>query len=363
MTASDSAVACTGYPHTLVRVPGKVILSGEHAVVYGTPALACAIQKYAFAKITHARVNGVQLKVPEFGIDQHFTYAQLSQLANQTQGRHKKFLADKGLLSNVVVNPIDFFAAALGASGLLNILSKPQGLVIELTMELVAGGGMGSSAALVVAMLAGAFKHLEQPLTAFELVLKTTQSEHWQHGHSSGLDPYVCVMGGLQHYQKGVGERQLLKHLPQCFLVTTGKPQSSTGDCVALVKQQNFAPSLWQQFAAVEESLRHTLAGYTPANTAVALHPQAGIINAIKANHQLLDHIGVVPNTVAKFIAHIEVQRGAAKICGAGSVIGDNAGLVLVVGIALRQLEKLCTSHGFGVQTMLPDLQGVFYYD
>jgi mevalonate kinase len=365
MTASDSAarLACS-----FVRVPGKVIVSGEHAVVYGTPALACAIQKYAFAKITSTDVSGVYFKVPEFGIDQHFSHLQLSQLAQKTKLRHQQFLNGTGLLSNVVANPAHFFAAAIGASGLVDVLSNPHGLKIELSMDLVAGGGMGSSAALVAAMLAAAFKHLGRPLTAAQLIAKTTQSEHWQHGRSSGIDPYVCVMGGLQSFQKGTGERQVLNQLRSCFLVTTGKPDSSTGECVEAVNQQNFPPSLWRQFASVQENLLQCMLSNTLASGASSSLGSEGdnethMVNAIAANHRLLQRLGVVPNRVAAFIANIETRGGGAKICGAGSIVGDQAGLVLVVGLAHMDVQEICLNYGYGVEEMLPDLDGVFYCD
>ena len=353
LTAPPAWPPSSCVPCTRVRVPGKVILSGEYAVIYGAPALACAIQKYAFAEASTSDALGVHLKVPEFGIDQQFSLLQLSQLAQRTQSRHKQYLDASGLLPSVVLNPTEFLAAAIGASGLVSLLSNQRGLVIELSMGLVAGGGMGSSAALVAAMLAASFKHLGQPLTSTELVLKTTQSEHWQHGRSSGLDPYVCVMGGLQQYQKGYGERQVLNDVTQYFLVTTGKPKSSTGECVDSVKQQSFPQSLWQEFSTVQENLR----------TAMGLNQGIKVLDAIKTNHQLLQQIGVVPAQVCEFISSIESHGGAAKICGAGSVVGDHGGLVFVSGLEQALIEKLCLSHGYGVQTMRPDLEGVFYFD
>jgi mevalonate kinase len=369
MTAPDSVpspiflASSAGPLCTRVRVPGKVILSGEHAVVYGAPALACAIQKYAFAEVTGSELHGVRLKIPEFGIDQQFSNVQLTHLAQQTQLRHQYFLTNACLLSQVVEKTEDFFAAAIGASGLVDLLPNQHGtssgLTIELTMDLVAGGGMGSSAAMVAAMLAAAFKHLGRPLTSAELISTTTQSEHWQHGHSSGLDPYVCVMGGLQQYQKGQkgkngnGVRQIIKQPVQCFLVTTGKPLSSTGACVEAVKQQNFPLSLWDQFCVVQQNLR----------TAMYLNQYASMLEAIQANHQLLRHIGVVPEVVSEFITSIEAHDGAAKICGAGSVAGDHGGLVFAMGVDQSYLEQLSLSYGYGVQKMLPDLEGVFYFD
>jgi mevalonate kinase len=370
--ASHTRLRCTR-----VRVPGKVILSGEHAVVYGAPALACAIQIYAFAKVTSNELYGVHLKVPEFGIDQQFSYLQLDTLAQQTQSRHRQFVANERLLSSVVSTPEDFLAAALGASGLVNLLSNQDdsstnqatnlttGLTIELTMDLVAGGGMGSSAALVAAMLAASFKHLDQPLTLAALISKTTQSEHWQHGRSSGLDPYVCVMGGVQQYQKGLGQRQMLKPLAPCFLVTTGKPLSSTGECVEYVKQQNFPLALWSQFEIIQENLRQCMLAHSHGDIQEDLDGEnmGAMLNAICANHKLLQHIGVVPSEVAKFIANIEANAGAAKICGAGSIVGNCAGLVFVTGLTQAFLEQLCLSFGYDVQVMQLDLDGVRYLD
>ncbi|HMF31214.1 MAG TPA: mevalonate kinase, partial [Candidatus Lokiarchaeia archaeon] len=37
--------------------PGKIILMGEHAVVYGTPAIACAIQKRSYCEIGFVEDN------------------------------------------------------------------------------------------------------------------------------------------------------------------------------------------------------------------------------------------------------------------------------------------------------------------
>lgn len=345
---------------TRAKVPGKVIISGEHAVVYGAQAIACAIQKYAFAKVTHSDFLGVHLRVNAFGIDQKFTPAQLLAVAQKTQLAHQQYTLGLGSLSDVVAAPDAFFAAAIGASGLVDVLQSRGGLLIELSTNLVAGGGMGSSAALVAAMLAAGFKHLGQPLSAAELVLKTTQSEHWQHGRSSGLDPYVCVMGGLQQYpQRDQHDKTLQNaaHIPQaltlppCFLISSGKPESSTGDCVEFVKQQNFPKSMWQKFNTVQVNLL----------TALQENQQHNLRVAIKANHQLLCHIGVVPKQVSEFIATIEAHKGAAKICGAGSVAGDAAGLVLAVGLEQKMLATLCKEQGYEMQAMQPDFVGVAY--
>jgi hypothetical protein len=53
----------------------------------------------------------------------------------------------------------------------------------------------------------------------------------------------------------------------------------------------------------------------------------------------------VVPAKVQQFIGEMEAQGGAAKICGAGSVLGEAAGMVLV--LAERNPAELCQRYGY----------------
>ena len=350
MTSPQHLTSPTARPCiTKVRVPGKVILSGEHAVVYGTKALACAIQCYAYAHVQDTAKAGFRLTIADFLIDQHYTPSQLQQLALATQTRHQAFIQSRLPLEQVVANPADFFAAALGASEAIDQIKPNHGLHIDLTTDLVVGGGMGSSAALVAAMLAAVFKHLEEPLSKSRLIAKTTQSEHWQHGKSSGLDPFVCINGGLQEYQLGQGQDCNLGGISHSYLVSTGRPQSSTGECVEAVKKRAVDTDVWQQFAQVEAVLLQALDQSSAAD----------LISAVMHNQRLLEQIGVVPTAVAEFIQQVEQCGGAAKICGAGSVAGDQGGLVWVVGIDCKAMVQLAQNSGYTYQPMVPDLEGV----
>jgi mevalonate kinase len=100
----------------------------------------------------------------------------------------------------------------------------------------------------------------------------------------------------------------------------SGKPQSTTGECVAFVKQQNFSKTLWKEFENT------TLAFIT----ALQDKDNAQLITIIQKNHRLLCEIGVVPQPIQAMIAEIERKGGAAKICGAGSVQGNHAGMILI---------------------------------
>ncbi len=78
--------------------------------------------------------------------------------------------------------------------------------------------------------------------------------------------------------------------------------------------------------------------------------------HSIRANHRLLQKIGVVPTKVANFIADIESSGGAAKICGAGAITGDNAGVVLL--LADPGITEIAQRYGYELQTLEVDPYG-----
>ena len=71
----------------------------------------------------------------------------------------------------------------------------------------------------------------------------------------------------------------------------------------------------------------------------------------------LLNEIGVVPGRVCDFVSEVEQAGAAAKICGAGAVAGDNAGMVLVA--ARETPTELCAKYGYEIMTVRPDPLGV----
>ncbi|MFC2304964.1 MAG: GHMP kinase, partial [Cardiobacterium hominis] len=102
------------------------------------------------------------------------------------------------------------------------------------------------------------------------------------------------------------------------YWILSGIPAVSTGESVAHVrKQHGHDASLWQQFAATTTALQ------TALTTGADPRP------ALRENHRLLTHIGVVPAPAAALIRDIETAGGAAKISGAGAHRGDGGGIIL----------------------------------
>ena len=138
--------------------PGKLILFGEHAVVYGHPAIAAAV--------------GLRSTVS------------LWLHAGATHLRNSSFHDDR--LRQAV-------AQCLPA----------HGLAVDIASELPPGRGMGSSASIAVAMVRAAAGLAGESPSQDELFERSLQLERIFHGQPSGVDNAVALRGGLLLYRKG----------------------------------------------------------------------------------------------------------------------------------------------------------------
>ncbi len=68
--------------------------------------------------------------------------------------------------------------------------------------------------------------------------------------------------------------------------------------------------------------------------------------------------IGVVPAAIQQFIADIECAGGAAKICGAGAIRGDAAGIVLIATDDIDSLQPIFKKYQFSSEPIIPQRKG-----
>lgn len=294
------------------RSPGKLILSGEHAVVHGAPALAMAVNRFARAEFSRLETPRIEICV-ESEPELSFGFDELARHLELVRERHARFLQHRINIREVLPTAADFLLAVAA-------LAEPeQGCRVELRSEIPLGCGMGSSAAIALALLKG-FLPDAPPWRLQELAIA---AEQFQHGRSSGLDVAVSLYGGMVYGTRGRFEPVDLP-LPFPFEVWhSGVPASSTGECVTEATRRHHSDSaIWNDFAACTQQLRGSLEN---ANRDVW-------IAALRENHRLLCQLGVVPPAVAEVIAAAEALGGAGKVCGAGSVRGHAAGLVLITG-------------------------------
>ena len=116
-------------PAITASAPGKIILYGEHAVVYGQPAIAAPVSKLRARAVVapdmHAPAGRVHIQAPDIGLD-----ASLNELAED----HPLALTVRLVL------------VELG-------ISNPPAFSIRVKSSIPLAAGMGSGAAVAVAMI------------------------------------------------------------------------------------------------------------------------------------------------------------------------------------------------------------------
>ncbi|MCC5844200.1 MAG: hypothetical protein JJU05_08120, partial [Verrucomicrobia bacterium] len=165
-----------------VFTPGKVILSGEHAIVHGRPAIAASLRAGVTGTFTPISAPELRIHAPPLPTIQ-FPLTALAEHLNAVNMRHAAFLEDKLPVTAILPADTDLLLAAAA-------LARPQsGCEIHLQSTLPPGSGLGSSAAVILTLLKGLLKDPD-PKTLYELALRC---EHFQHGRSSGLDVAACL--------------------------------------------------------------------------------------------------------------------------------------------------------------------------
>lgn len=295
--------------------PGKVILSGEHAVVYGAPALALAVDRHMRVYYEPDRLPTLSWHAQErthvLGLDK------LAALRRRLDSHFERYMRGELSITEILKKPAELAFYAVDMARVLSGLEHRPAGSLRIDSDIPIGAGMGSSAALIAAVLKlfGHFDSLD------ELIRQVRHCERLQHGRGSIIDAATVCSGGLVRLRDGqISHPQL----PEgglgagWFWVFTGTPASSTGACVDRVRRGFEHSVIWSEFGAVTDAIEQALLRGKP------------LTELVRENHRLLTRIGVVPAPLVNLAERVEQRGGAAKVSGAGSVSGDNGGLMLV---------------------------------
>lgn len=160
---------------TISSAPGKIILFGEHAVVYGRPALAVPVtQVHADVEITDRASTGIWIEAPN--IDLH---------------------ADLNLLPSD--HPI---ATVIHNLFFLSRVSPFPKLDIKITSTIPVASGLGSGAAVTVALTRALANHIHYAMTDEQVNAFAYEIEKLHHGTPSGIDNTVVTYAKPVYFVK-----------------------------------------------------------------------------------------------------------------------------------------------------------------
>ena len=321
----------------IAQAPGKVILSGEHAVVHGASAVALAIDRYVKVELT-SESKGFFFELPQEHSNFTTSLAELMILEQELNNRYLKFIKNELTIKEVITSSVELVQYAFAV--LLKRWSclVEGGVRIKVWFGFPLGCGLGGSAAMIIALMTAVTKFYKlKPLNMDEYLQLAREIENLQHGNSSGLDLFLAYHGGHYFFSRTATIKRSLSKL-EFSLINTGKPKCSTGECVSHTSRFfNREPKLVTVFDQLTTMLDQAMVAGKPAI----------VSQCIRENHRLLVKLGVVPSQVVDFIGQVEREGGAAKITGGGAIVGEQGGIVLVVGI--DQIEQLAGKFGYSV--------------
>jgi mevalonate kinase len=266
---------------TSFRAHGKVILLGEHSVVYGHPALAGAL---ADGVTVEAKPGRGVLTIPQW---------------------------------SCVIDPaIDVDAALARAYAEIRQRAGAPALDLVLTFHLPTGAGLGSSAAMAVAV------GRALGLDGAALADAAMASETVIHGKPSGLDHTVSIAGGFGLFTRAGGLSPLRASPLSIVIGHTGKARDTKGRVARVAELVNErGGEVRERFAAIE-----SLVGRGADAVARGSYGELGA--AMNENQRHLEALEVSCPEIER-MCRIAREAGAfgAKLTG-----GGGGGCVIAVG-------------------------------
>ncbi len=271
------------------HAPGKVILTGEHAVVYGYPAVAVPLHDLKAQASVVPASPGYGTLIAALDLQRH---TRLHNPSPQMQP-----------LAQAV-------AATLSAVG----WTEEPDWVVQVQSQIPVARGLGSGAAVCCALVRAVSQAASRSLELEVQNRIVHASERLLHGSPSGIDSLAVVHGLPLYFQKGHPPRFFQpRQCPAFLLADTGMsaPTSEAVTKVARLRRErpNAVEGWMQEIGGISGALYKALTQADP----VELGP------LLNANQELLRRLGVSSVANEKLIqAALEAGAPAAKVTGAG---------------------------------------------
>jgi mevalonate kinase len=325
---------------------------GEHAVVYGRPALVAAVDLRLFARFSAGATPGrLRIELPGLAAGCDSAWPEVLGYARQARERWERYAAEPGPEAFRALrgaDPLHLVKVALGeAAAALPALPAEDVESLDLRVEshLPVGSGMGSSAAAALAVVAGYLLWRGMEVELPEIERLAHEVERRQHGTPSGVDAATVARGGLL-WARRLPEGNLAVEpiaarsglLRRIAVYDTGTPTEATGAVVAAVRER--AARDPRRHERLLDRIEEATWGLRAEITAEAEDP-GRVVELIRACQSGLEKLGVVPAAVRERVRAVEAAGGAAKISGAGALTGSAAGTLLAYHPEPDQLVRL----------------------
>ncbi|MFC3958438.1 mevalonate kinase [Halovivax cerinus] len=286
---------------TRSSAPGKVYLFGEHAVVYGEPAVPCAIERRARVGVeprddATLRVHSDDLSLDGFTVE----------YSGSTTGT-----PDIDVAESLVDAAMGYVDEAIGQ--VRDVTGDTEtGFDVTIESDIPLGAGIGSSAAVVVAAIDAASRALGVELSTDELAERAYRTElAVQDGQASRADTFCSATGGAVRVEGADCRSIAAPDLP--FVIGFDGGAGDTGALVAGVRQ------LREEYDFAAETIESIGDIVRRGERILADGDVEELGELMDFNHGLLSALGVSSRSLDSMVwAAREAGAHGVKLTGAG---------------------------------------------
>jgi mevalonate kinase len=296
--------------------PGKSILFGEHAVVYGYPAIAISLNRGSRCRISETKKNKLVIKFENY--NQTFRAKNIEELGKVLPYKYKQLLK----AFKIVIKRYNI---------------QLKNLEISLSSTLFPGAGLGSSASIAASLIKALSCFYELGLRKGEINSLAYELEKIVHGTPSGIDNTICTHGNAIYFKDG--KFDFIEIPPKVmFLITYTNIEHDTKEAINRIKKlRDTNPKQTQNY------LKEI--GHITNKARVALNnknfPMIGKL--MNLNQHYLSKLQI-SNEVIDNIRDISLKNGAfgSKLTGAGLggcviTLGDEASLITIASVLKKE--------------------------
>lgn len=327
-----------------VSVPGKIILFGEHSVVYpGFNALLSTIS--LTTEFTSNIIKDNYSEITSGPKTKRFTLNEAKDMYRKTKYLYDKFLIDSDIskINHFIGADLNFPKIFIGLiSDRYNINKK---IKINIKSEIPIGAGFGASATIATGIIKSVLMLNKISFDNDDIFKLVKEMEDFQHGHSSGADPACVINGGLilykhnldgsRSFQKIKMKNNLNKNL---YIINTGKPSESTGEMISTVKK------------VVDLNSKHWENKFQVINKIIAEFVEKNDVNflsLLNKSGMILEELNIVNKKFKRFSSEIRKNHGAIKISGGGGLSNKGSGIAICVIEDKTYLDSLLNKYGY----------------
>jgi mevalonate kinase len=313
-----------------VSAPGKVILFGEHAVVYKKKAIATSLDDLRTSlTLTETKGNNtVSIHAPKVNLFNVSVPLYELNGFNGNDGTVEKNVFDK--LTEIANRYIssDSNSKIVSLIAFLYLYIQLRGdkldssIHIELDTNLPIGAGLGSSASFSVCLAGGLLKYFGYNTKDKQLINKWAYfCEELIHGTPSGIDNTVATYGGVVSFIKGEAP-QTIDNIPgniKILIVDTGVPRDTKALVAGVRQRLEQDPDNYNQYMnSIEQISNDCLNLFSSYKTLTDQEYRKQLSSLIDSNQELLRKIGVSHDSLENVISIATQYNLHCKLTGAG---------------------------------------------